>query len=142
MTDTEQNLKDPINSQQDDSQQIKKKHSNFFIRNFSPMGEGSLRLAAISMILCGTSGTYFLYPLIMRTYGIIYGIFVMQAIWVLNRLTSHYIEIASEDSKQTDYLNLLKHYLPNGYVQWAKFTFFMDYFATYVIGIVLAWSVG
>jgi len=117
------------------------KHRSFFQRNCRQIGPGSLRLTVINIILCGTTGTFFWYPVIFRTYGAIPGFFVISAFVLLNYLMSLLVYKASDYADCNEYLILVKNFLGDRWMNVAKFTYVMDYFAVYVIGFLLSWNI-
>lgn len=62
--------------------------SDFIKRNTAPIKDGSLRLAVINLLLCGTTGTFFWYPVIFRYFGYIPGTVAIVIIAFLTYLTS------------------------------------------------------
>jgi hypothetical protein len=114
---------------------------NFFQRTCSKIGPGSLRLAVINIVLCGTTGTFFWYPVIFRTYGAIPGVFVIAAIVWLTYYMSTLVYKASDHAHCNEYLTLVENFLGSRWKNVAKFTYVMDYFAVYVIGFLLSWNI-
>ena len=115
--------------------------SDFIKRNTAPMKDGSLRLAVINLLLCGTTGTFFWYPVIFRYYGYIPGAIVICIIAYMTYMCSLFIFQASFDCKKDSYLGMIKYYLGKyGYFS-ASITFLADYFATFVIGILLSYNI-
>lgn len=52
------------------------------------MREGSLRLQVINMMICGTSGTFFWYPIFYKLFGIISGFIILVIVLLINYYTS------------------------------------------------------
>ena len=95
----------------------------------------------INLLLCGTTGTFFWYPVIFWYFGYIPGTFIIIIIAYLTYLCSSFIFESSFDSKKNNYLGIIKYYLGRFGYLCACFTFFTDYFSTFIIGILLSYNI-
>ena len=100
-----------------------------------------MRLVIINLIICGISGTFFLYPVFLRVLGLIPGLFLIFLTANLTYITNSFIFEGSFKSGKNDYFNLIKFYLGDKISIFAFFTFLLDYFSTYVIGILISYNV-
>jgi len=100
-----------------------------------------MRLVIINLFICGTSGTFFWYPVIFKNFGYILGFFVLLMILLLTYFTNLFILEASEHSKKNDYMNMISFYLGPISKYCSIFTFLFDYFSTYVIGFLITYNV-
>ena len=100
-----------------------------------------MRLVIINLTICGTSGTFFWYPVYLKTYGFLFGIFFMMLSLSITYFTTLFILEASEKSNQNDYLNLIGHFLGPKGKMCATITFIIDYFSTYVIGFLITYNI-
>ena len=119
------------------------KHKNFLVRIqklFKKVDKGSMRLVIINLMICGTSGTFFLYPVFLRVFGFIPGFFLIFVIASITYITSSFIFEGSSKSGKNDYFNLIRYYLGDKISKIATFTFCLDYFSTYVIGILISYN--
>lgn len=115
--------------------------ANFFKRNTAPIKKGSLRLATINLMICGTSGTFFWYPVIFKNFGYLPGILVILMILAISYLTSMFLIECSEESEVNDYLNLIEHYLGSTFKKISSITLSLDYFSCYIIGFLLTYNI-
>lgn len=110
-------------------------------RLFSPMKNGSLRLCVINLMICGTSGSFFWYPIVIKEFGYVLGAVFLVLTCILTYFLCAFIMDAFHDSQIKDYLNMIHYYLGNKGYYWACFTFISDYFSTYIIGIMLGQNI-
>ena len=119
-------------------------HKNAFTRFqklFKPVKTGSMRLVIINLMICGTTGTFFLYPVFLRVFGLIPGLFLIFLTASITYITSSFIFEGSFKSGKNDYFNLIKFYLGNKISKLASVTFILDYFSTYVMSILISYNV-
>lgn len=77
----------------------------------------------------------------MKEFGYILGSLLTIAVCLLTYLMCSFILDAFHDSNIKDYLNMIQYYLGNRGYYWACFTFISDYFATYIISIMLGQNI-
>lgn len=104
------------------------------------MSSASLRLITINNIVCGVSGTYMSYPMFFRCFGYVGGLLYLFAVLVLNYLTSLYILQASSHYQELDFNSLIRKALGPVARRVANYTLLLDYFSSYVIGILMVWN--
>lgn len=92
-------------------------------------------------MICGTSGTFFWYPVVSREFGFIGGAIALILILLLTYTLTCFIEEAYRKTNEDNYLILIEKFLNKGNYYWACFTFISDYLATYIIGILLGYYV-
>jgi hypothetical protein len=61
-------------------------------RLFGPINEGSLRMSVLNLMICGTSGTFFWYPVLSREFGYFGAIIFILAILALTYYVTGIIE--------------------------------------------------
>ena len=113
---------------------------SFFARNFKKMDNGSMRLVIINIVLCGTVGTFFLYPVFYRVFGLYLGFVFVAVVGLINYLTSVFIAEAAEDVKTDDYLVMIYKLLPSLY-GFSKFTLLLDYMIGALLGPIIGFNV-
>lgn len=114
---------------------------HFFQRNCRKMSEGSLRLMIINLMLCGIIGNFFWYPVVFRTLGLIPGFFMIAVCVAFNYMLCYLIFLASDESNCNSYMGLIEIYLSTKWRNLARFTYLLDYFAAFVIGLLLCWNI-
>ena len=112
-------------------------HRSLFNRLFGEVKEGSLRLVVLAMILNGTTSTFFWYPSFLKVYGVVPGLLLIFLMVGLNYFSCCVIFEASVKYHEDNYLNLLDKAIGKTAYKIGIFTYFMDYFATFVVGLIL-----
>jgi amino acid permease len=136
-------MHEPLSPMMEDSESNLPKigSPNFFQRNCRSMSEGSLRLMIINLILCGVIGNFFWYPVVFRTFGLIPGFFVITLCVAFNYLLCYFIFLASNEANCNSYMGLIEVYLSPKWRNIARFTYLLDYFSAFVIGLLLCWNI-
>ncbi len=100
-----------------------------------------MRLVIINLFLCGTSGTFFWYPVLLKTFGYVFGLILLFGILLTTYFTCMCIIEASYESQKNDYMNMIGFYLGKPGKIFSAITFLMDYFSTYVIGLLICYNI-
>ena len=87
-------------------------------------------------MICGTSGTFLWYPVIYSNFGFIPGAFIIIIVAALTHFTSKFVIEGYIKTDQIDYMNLIRQLVGEWGYKVACFTFILDYFATYIIGLL------
>ena len=80
------------------------------------------------------------YPMFFRAFGYIGGLVYLCVVLVLNYLTSVYILEASSHYRELDFNTLIRRSLGAVAHRVGNYTLLLDYFACYVIGVLMVWN--